>query len=147
MASICKLCVCEPCACELPPPPTLMRLTNQVGPREPDEHDGCENEPCAYCLRGWINDLEVIKIGTMCEPIKTYQIRYHEKMIAAGYLRLARETLEFPLPTTEFTRQTNDHPINFQPPCHQCLVKNCQVCLEAGPGLGHLLTKEERDEL
>ena len=137
MAYICEVCVCSPCLCELPPPPTLTRQTNQVERILDLEHDGCENEPCAYCLPAWKDELEALK--RRAESI-AISIRYHEARILAGEMR-ARE---FAVPLLE--RQTNEHPLNFQAPRPLCLVRNCQVCMEAGPGIAHLLTQEEQDE-
>lgn len=146
MASICNcndLCVCLP-----PLPPPLTRQTNKVWAdleevsleNDSLEHEWCEDAPCAYCLQGWISGLEAIKTST-CEPYKTFQIQFHEKMIKAGM-----ERAELP-PPPPLTRQTNEFQVdfqaNFQVPSH-CLVKNCQVCK---PGIAHLLTKKEREQL
>lgn len=129
MASVCNVCESDLCVCGLPPPPPLTRQTNQVYDLE---HEGCEDVPCVYCLQGWISGLEAIKTST-CEPYKTFQIQFHEKRIKAA--------MELPSPPL-LTRQTNE-PFNFQVPSH-CLVKNCQVCK---PGIAHLLTKKEREQL
>ena len=107
MASVCKFCVCElarslersptgwHCVCELPPLPpipALTRQTNQVPDLEPDfdEHKGCEDEPCAYCLPAWKDELERLKTLDY-SPFIAFRIREHEKRVLAGALRAARE--------------------------------------------------------
>ena len=95
MASICEFCVCEPCVCELPPLPPIPALTrqiNQVPDLEPDfdEHKDCEDEPCAYCLPAWKDELERLKTLEY-SPFIAFRIRHHEKRILAGALRAARE--------------------------------------------------------
>ena len=92
MASICEFCVCD--KCELPPLPipALTRQTNQVPELEPDldEHKGCEDEPCAYCLPAWKDELERLKTLDY-SPFIAFRIREHEKRVLAGALRAARE--------------------------------------------------------
>ncbi len=111
MASICEFCVCEPCICELPPLPpipALTRQTNQVPYLEPDldEHKGCEDEPCAYCLPAWKDELERLK-SLDYSPFIAIRIREHEKRVLAGALRAVRE-----------------HEVCENEPCTDCL----QVC-------------------
>ena len=187
--SLCKFCVCEPCLCELPPLPpipTLTRQTNQVLSDlvpDLDEHKGCEDEPCAYCLPAWKVELERLKTLEP-SPFIACRIRYHEKRILAGALRAIREhercedepcadclqvckdelarLKSLPAPMSPFTafsilyhekrvlsgemracefasdyeRQTNDHPLNYQP-----------LPLCTGPVPAPLRTKEERDAI
>jgi hypothetical protein len=166
--------------------PKLERQTNQVGPREAylvDEHEECDNEPCASCLERWECDLEALKSLDEIDGLTAYHIARHEKMVEAGKNRqrkvaafeAARAAFEaearqaylaaryapedelfrhvfqrvthFPLEMPQIQlleRQTNDHPINFQPPQPQCLVKNC-ACSGTG-AIAHLV-KEVDGEL
>jgi hypothetical protein len=58
-----------------------------------------------------------------------------------------RGVTHFPLEMPQIQlleRQTNDHPINFQPPQPQCLVKNC-MC--SGTGAVAHLVKEVNGEV
>ena len=132
--SLCEFCVCEPCVCELPPlppPPTLERQTNQVD-LEPDldEHKGCEDEPCAYCLPAWRNELARLKsLPAPMSPFTAFSIRYHEKRVLSGEMRAC----DFP---SDYERQTNDHPLNYQP-----------LPVRTGPLPAPLRTKEERDAI
>jgi len=72
---------------------------------------------------------------------KTYLDAYDPVVEAECFKRFqlacrAREAAEFPMETYE--RQTNEHPMNYQAPQPQCLVKNC-TCLETG--IAHLVKK------
>lgn len=89
--SLCKFCVCDKCELPpLPPPPTLTRQTNQVLVPDLDEHKGCEDEPCAYCLPAWKAELGRL-LTLEPNPFIAFRIRYNEKRVLAGALRAIRE--------------------------------------------------------
>jgi len=168
--SFCEICNTTECGLCNAPMPKLERQTNQVGPREAylvDEHEECDNEPCASCLERWECDLEALKSLDEIDGLTAYHIARHEKMVEAGKNRQRKvaafqaarqayldEPLQrhvfrthFPLEMPQIQlleRQTNDHPINFQPPQPQCLVKNC-ACSGTG-AIAHLV-KEVNGEL
>jgi hypothetical protein len=89
--SFCEICNAECGLCNVPMP-TLTRQTNQ--PREAlyDEHEECDEEPCACCLECWECDLEALKTMDEIDGLTAYHIARHEKMVDAGKRRLARET-------------------------------------------------------
>jgi len=92
--SFCEICNAECGLCNVPKP-TLTRQTNQVGPREAylgDEHEECDDEPCASCLERWECDLDALKTLDEIDGLTAYHIARHEKMVDAGKRRLARET-------------------------------------------------------
>lgn len=93
--SFCEICNTTECDLCNAPMPTLTRQTNQVGPREAylgDEHEECDEEPCACCLERWECDLDALKTLDEIDGLTAYHIARHEKMVDAGKRRLARET-------------------------------------------------------
>ena len=89
--SFCEICNTECDLCNVPKP-TLTRQTNE--PREAlyDEHEECDEEPCASCLERWECDLDALKTMDEIDGLTAYHIANHEKMVDAGKRRLARET-------------------------------------------------------
>jgi hypothetical protein len=88
--SFCEICNTTECDLCNAPMPTLERQTNQVGPREDylvDEHEECDDEPCASCLERWECDLEALKSLDEIDGLTAYHIARHEKMVEAGKLR------------------------------------------------------------
>jgi hypothetical protein len=182
--SFCEICNTTECGLCNVPVPTLTRQTNELcnEPREAflyDEHEECDNEPCASCLERWECDLEALKSLDEIDGLAAYHIANHEKMVEAGKRRQRkvaafeaaraafeaearqayldeplqrhvfreRHVFRFPVempPIPALERQTNDHPINFQPPQPQCLVKNC-MC--SGTGAVAHLVKEVNGEV
>jgi hypothetical protein len=57
------------------------------------KHKGCEDEPCAYCLPAWKDELERLKT-LETNPFIQIRIRYTEKRVLAGALRAVREHVE-----------------------------------------------------
>lgn len=93
--SFCEICNTTECDLCNAPMPTLERQTNQVGPREAylgDEHEECDDEPCACCLERWECDLDALKTLDEIDGLTAYHLARHEKMVDAGKRRLARET-------------------------------------------------------
>jgi len=136
--SFCVICNSSECdLCDLPMP-TLERypLTQDDG------HEECDDEPCASCLERLECDLDALKNLEEIDGLTAYHIANHEMTIAAGKRRIARETrlaavAEMPPPPMPLERQTNDQPINFQPPQPRCLVKNCSC--EGSGTIAHLV--------
>jgi hypothetical protein len=182
--SFCEICITTECGLCNVSVPTLTRQTNE--PREAlyDEHEECDNEPCASCLERWECDLEALKNLDEIDGLAAYHIANHEKMVEAGknrqrkvaafeaaraafeaaqaaafaearqaylasyepFRHVFRGVTHFPLEMPQIhllERQTNDHPINFQPPQPQCLVKNC-MCSGTG-AVAHLLKEVNGD--
>ena len=89
--SFCEICNTECGLCNVPKP-TLTRQTNQPRGALYDEHEECDEEPCACCLERWECDLDALKSLDEIDGLTAYHIANHEKMVDAGKRRLARET-------------------------------------------------------
>ena len=90
--SFCEICNTTECGLCNVPVPTLERQTNELcnEPREAylvDEHEECDNEPCASCLDRWECDLDALKNLDEIDGLTAYHIARHEKMIEAGKRR------------------------------------------------------------
>ena len=89
--SFCEICNTECDLCNVPKP-TLTRQTNEPRGALYDEHEECDEEPCASCLERWECDLDALKTMDEIDGLTAYHIANHEKMVDAGKRRLARET-------------------------------------------------------
>lgn len=89
--SFCEICNTECGLCNVPMP-TLTRQTNEPRGALYDEHEECDDEPCASCLERWECDLDALKTLDEIDGLTAYHIANHEKMVDAGKRRLARET-------------------------------------------------------